>query len=164
MGAKADCRWLSQPDRYTPPMVELVLVKAEDVRPLRREVLRPGKAAKSSEYEGDDDSRTLHMVFKDGKTIVGTVSVFHDPRDDLESEVWRVRGMAVVGDRQRQGIGARLLSAVKAVVEKRGGGAWANVRLSALPFYSAQGFLVDSNEFKVPGLGPHVVMIWRPKP
>ncbi|MFT7464961.1 MAG: putative N-acetyltransferase YhbS [Pseudohongiellaceae bacterium] len=145
-------------------MVELVLVKAEDVRPLRRQVLRPGKAAKSSEYEGDDDSRTMHAVFKDEKTIVGAVSLFHDPRGDVESEVWRVRGMAVLPERQGEGIGGRLLGAVKAVAEKRGGGVWANVRMTALPFYSAQGFKVDSNEFKIPGLGEHVVMIWRPKP
>lgn len=145
-------------------MVELVLVKAVDVRPLRGEVLRPGKAAKASVYEGDDDSRTMHAVFKNGEAIICAVSLFHDPRGDVGSEVWRVRGMAVSPEWQRQGFGARLLSAVKAVAEKRGGGVWANVRLPALPFYTAQGFRVDSDEFQIRGIGPHVVMIWHPKP
>jgi GNAT superfamily N-acetyltransferase len=145
-------------------MVELVLVKAADVRPLRREVLRPGQPDDASTYEGDDESRTLHAVFKDGATIVGVVSLFHDPIGDVGSEVWRVRGMAVHPDRQRQGFGTRLMSAVQAVVEKRGGGVWANVRLDALAFYSARGFVVVSDEFELEGAGTSVVMTWSPKP
>lgn len=145
-------------------MVELVLVKADDVRPLRREVLRPGQPDEASTYAGDDDSRTLHAVFKDDATTVGVVSLLHDPRGDVGSEVWRVRGMAVLPDRRREGLGTRLMSTVQAVVEKRGGGLWANVRLSAIPFYSARGFLAVSDEFEVDGVGTHVVMTWTPKP
>lgn len=143
------------------------MVKAEEVRPLREQILRPGRPKKESVYPGDDEPRTLHLVLKEKKTVLGGVSLFHDPRGDAGArgtpgcEVWRVRGMAVIPERRREGLGRRLGQAVQAVVEKRGGGVWANVRTDARPFYEALGWVAEGETFVLKGIGEHVLMTWR---
>jgi GNAT superfamily N-acetyltransferase len=145
-------------------MPELVLSKAEECRPLRRAVLRPHQGPEACVYEGDDDTRTLHLLAKEGKQVLGVISVYHDPRGEVGSEVWRIRGLAVDPEHRGQGLGRMLLAAVQAVVEKRGGGLWANVREGAVDFYAAHGFERQGGPFEVPDLGPHLVMTWRPAP
>ena len=147
-------------------MTELVLVDAEAVRPLRQEVLRPGQPPENSVYPQDADSRTMHAAVRleDGGEIVAVGTLLPDPRDkdDAASEVWRIRGMAVDPDRRRMGFGAQVLKMLQAVVQARGGGVWANVRTPAREFYAAHGFEAHGEEYELPGIGPHVLMTWRP--
>lgn len=145
-------------------MTELVLVKAADCRPLRHEVLRPEQPVEACEYPDDDLDTSVHLAVKDGKRTVGVLSMYRHERDGLGSEVWRVRGMAVPEDERRKGHGRQLLLAAQAVAEKRGGGMWCNARSTAAPFYQAFGFEVLGDEFEIEGIGPHVIMTWRPQP
>ena len=137
------------------------MVHVCEVRPLRREVLLPESAGQGPPWPGDEDSRTLHLVIKDGKRTLAAVSLVHEPRAELGSEVWRIRGPLVVDGRRREGLGSQLAKAVQAVVEKRGGGLWARLPLVALPFFSALGFKSLPDD----GAGDDdLLMCWRPKP
>lgn len=147
-------------------MTELVLVSGEECLPLRREVLRPGQPPENSVYPEDSDPRALHAAVRledKGQLVaVGTLLPDALDKDDATSEVWRIRGMAVDPDLRRQGYGAQVLKMLQAVVKARGGGVWANVRSPAVAFYAAHGFGEQSDEFELPGIGPHVLMTWRP--
>lgn len=145
-------------------MAELVLLKAEDCIPLRREVLRPGRPAKESSYPQDENERSTHYGIRQRNKTLAVISMLHDPRGEIGSEMWRIRGMAVLPEHQRKGHGAMLLKTIQAIVTKRGGGLWANVRTGVAPFYAAHGFSAEGEEFDLKGIGPHVVMTWRPKP
>jgi predicted GNAT family N-acyltransferase len=62
------------------------------------------------------------------------------------------------------GFGAALLAGcLDAVAEAGGSELWCNARMTAVGFYRRAGFEVVSDEFDVPGIGPHVVMT-RPVP
>ena len=62
------------------------------------------------------------------------------------------------------GYGAALLAGcVEEVVGAGGTELWCNARMVAVGFYRRAGFEVVSEEFDVPGIGPHVVMT-RPVP
>jgi GNAT superfamily N-acetyltransferase len=67
--------------------------------------------------------------------------------------------MATRADRQGRGLGTIALDAALAGAARRGGSVvWCNARLRAIPFYRRAGFAVVSDEFDVPGIGPHRVL------
>ncbi|GJM21382.1 MAG: N-acetyltransferase [Planctomycetota bacterium] len=149
-------------------MSELVLVSPADCLDLRSRILRPGQPLKACNYPGDADPRCLNAAVRleDDGPLVAIGTLHHDPRDtdDASSEVWRIRGMAVEESCRRQGLGAQVLKTLQAVAEARGGGVWANVRTPAREFYAAHGFVAQGEEYELPGIGPHVLMTWRPAP
>jgi GNAT superfamily N-acetyltransferase len=145
-------------------MAELVLLKAEDCVPLRREVLRPRRPKKESLYPQDDDDRSTHYGVRQRDKTLGVISMLHDQRGGIGSEMWRIRGMAVLADEQRKGYGGMLLKTIQAIATKRGGGLWANVRTGVVEYYRSHGFSEEGDVFDLKGIGPHVVMTWRPKP
>jgi GNAT superfamily N-acetyltransferase len=108
-------------------------VTAEDIRPLRHSVLRPGQAFLETRYPGDDAG--LHFGAFDGDRLVGIASLYEEGRADGPAGGWRLRGMATDPDVRGAGYGAALLAAC---VEE-----------------------VVSEEFDVPGIGPHLVMARR---
>ncbi len=72
---------------------------------------------------------------------------------------WRVRGMATLPAFRGRGAGSAVLNAL--LEHARAGGAtavWANVRTPARTLYERAGFIVISDEFELPQIGPHVVM------
>jgi len=145
-------------------MAELVLVKAEDCLPLRQSVLRPGLPEKESVYPNDNNDRSTHYAMRHRKQTLGVISMLHEPRGDVGSEMYRIRGLAVLPEHQRQGLGTTLLKTIQTIATKRGGGLWANVRESAVPFYARAGFVAEGEEFDLKGIGAHRLMTWRPAP
>jgi GNAT superfamily N-acetyltransferase len=144
-------------------MVELVMLDALAVMPVRQAVLAPDakSAPKRLFWDGDDEPRSMHLAVRDGKALVAAVSLFHDPVGEVGSEVWHVRGPLVVETQRRKGHARRLLQAVQAVVEKRGGGLWTRVPLPSLPFYSGEGFTASSDSGKG---AEEMLLVWHPKP
>jgi len=138
--------------------VEVRPVGTEDVRPLRHAILRPGRPWEDTAFPGDRDPATVHLAAFDGDRLVGIASLYREPRAD-GTDGWRLRGMATAEDARGRGAGRSLLAACIAHVAARGGGElWCNARTPAIGFYAAAGFEVVSDEFDVPGIGPHVVM------
>ncbi len=132
-------------------------VSAEDIRPLRHRVLRPGQAFLETRYPGDDAG--VHFGAFDGDRLVGIASLYEEDRVDGPAGGWRLRGMATDPDVRGAGYGAALLVAcVEQVAGAGGTELWCNARMVAVGFYRKGGFEVVSEEFDVPGIGPHVVM------
>ena len=129
---------------------------AEEVRPLRHSVLRPGQTFEETAYPGDDLPDTVHLGAFDGDRLVGIASLY---KEDREGPGWRLRGMATETGVRGAGFGAALLTACIDHVAAAGGSElWCNARMSAVGFYRRAGFEVVSEEFDVPGIGAHVVM------
>src|SRR5262245_43259388 len=149
------------------PMTELILVKAADCLALRERILRPGRPVSAYTYAADADPRALHFGLRAGKQLIGVASLLPEARGPKSPggagpETWRLRGMAVDGDRRGQGFGRMLLQAVQAVVQQRGGGLWMTARTGVRSFYEHYGCEVVGEVFELPGAGPHVVMTWHP--
>ncbi len=143
-------------------MNELIVVRAEECRPLRERVLRPGQPPAAWTYPDDDHARALHLAVKDGARVIGVASLLPEGRDGAR-ETWRLRGMAVLEEHRRQGLGHMLLLAVQAVVNQRGGGLWCTARTGVEGFYVRHGFVRHGEPFEITGGGPHVVMTWNPR-
>ena len=132
-------------------------VTAEDIRPLRHAVLRPGQEFLETRYPGDDAG--VHFGAFDGDRLVGIASLYSEDRVDGPAGGWRLRGMATDPGVRGAGFGAALLAAcMDEVVGAGGTELWCNARMAAVGFYRRAGFEVVSDEFDVPGIGQHVVM------
>jgi len=125
--------------------------KAEEIRPLRHDVLRPGHPVEASVY-AEDDGSAVHLGAWDDGVLVGCATVFPQawpgPLPAAEPSAWRLRGMAVATSRQTGGVGTQVLAAaVRAAREAGARLLWANARSSALGFYLRHGWEVAGEEF-----------------
>lgn len=132
---------------------------------VRHSVLRPHQTAEQCRYEGDEDTTTFHIGATHGDgDVIGTATVVccNESRFKQFSaeRQFRLRGMAVANDFQRQGIGAALLNACLEEATKRDGDMfWCNARLVAVDFYRKYGLSVLNDvPFDIQGIGPHHVM------
>jgi len=154
----------------------IATITAEQTRPLRQTVLRPGYAPRYSVYPGDDDPQTLHLgAVTPAGAVIAVASVYLEPLPndgrllpdagawrENESKAWRLRGMAVAEAYRGQGVGSALLYATFAAVRDRGGAVyWANARTSAVPFYTRHGLEPLTDEFDIPTVGRHFRMARR---
>jgi GNAT superfamily N-acetyltransferase len=138
--------------------MEIRLVEAEVVRPLRHAVLRPGATWDESVYPVDHLDDTLHLAVYDGDAVIGTATVFAEPHDGRPA--WRLRGMAVADENRGQGVGSRLLAEVVEQVRRQGAGLlWCNARTAALPFYTRHGFTIVGEEFLAAHGVPHYLAL-----
>lgn len=134
-------------------------IRAEEARPLRLRVLRPGQPPESVVYPADALPDTVHFgAYQDGNLVgVGTLQRSPDPRDGGPS--WQLRGMATAPEVRGQGHGAAILRAAEAYVRSQGAHElWFNARVVALGFYERLGYAREGPEFDIPGIGPHFVM------
>jgi predicted GNAT family N-acyltransferase len=140
--------------------LEVRPISAEDTRPLRHAVLRPGQSFEQTVYSRDDHPETLHLGVFDGDRLVAIASLYREARPHRAGRSsWRMRGMATDPAARSRGAGTAVLDAAVAHVAARGGGElWCNARIPALGFYQRSGFEVDGEEFEIDGIGPHVVM------
>jgi GNAT superfamily N-acetyltransferase len=136
----------------------------EEIRPLRHAVLRAGYPIEASVY-AEDVGAAVHVGAWDGGEVVGCATVFPQPWPGpdpaAEPAAWRLRGMAVAGDRQGSGVGTQVLD--EAVAAARAAGAplvWANARTAALGFYLRHGWQVAGSEFVANDTGlPHFPIV-----
>jgi GNAT superfamily N-acetyltransferase len=135
-------------------------VDAEEVRPLRAEVLRPGQPHERLIFPGDDEPETLHAAVAMEGRIVGVASVMREPypHDPLPGD-WRVRGMATSADMRGRGIGGALLARCEEHARDHAGARlWCNARVRARALYERAGFTVDGEVFEIALIGPHYLM------
>jgi GNAT superfamily N-acetyltransferase len=135
-------------------------ISAAETRPLRQAILRPHQRVEELAYPGDDSTETAHFgAFVNGE-LIGIASVYREaPHGETNDKSWRLRGMAVVPQFHRKGIGSLLLHACIDHARKHGGAMmWFNARKPAVPFYEAHGFQIRGEEFMLPDIGPHYFM------
>ena len=136
-------------------------INVEEVRTIRQIVLRPGMSPQTCIYPHDDDG--THFGAYLINTLVGIVSYYHQSHPDkFDPKAWRLRGMATLEEYRRIGVGKTLIEIGNKFVKQQGGNSvWCNARKSAVGFYEKFNFNVISEEFEIPLIGPHLVMVCK---
>ncbi|MGN6870383.1 MAG: GNAT family N-acetyltransferase [Solirubrobacteraceae bacterium] len=132
---------------------ELRSVSLADTRPLRQQVLRPHQAVE--ELAGHEPAGAVAFGAFQGSELVavGLVGRDGEPGD------WRVRGMATAPRARGQGAGSAVLHAlVQHAIAHGARRVWCNARTPALTLYQRAGFVVASDEFELPDIGPRYRM------
>ena len=131
---------------------------AEEIWPLRHEVLRAGLSFETAKFDGDLDDTTRHFGTFADRNVLCCLSLFQSTWND--SDAWQLRGMATTATHQRQGIGQLLLMfAIDAArQEKPSWPLWCNARTTAIGFYEQAGWSTATDVFDIPTAGPHVKM------
>lgn len=136
----------------------------DDVVPLRARVLRPGRPVETAIWPCDAQPDTRHWAARDGDAVVAVATVAREPMPAtppltapvVEAPGWQLRGMAVEGGLQGQGVGRAVLDAL---TDEVGAPMWCNARARAVTFYARAGWRVVSDEFDIAGVGPHFRMV-----
>ena len=127
---------------------------------VRNPVLRPNLPVESCRFEGDQLHSTVHLGYFDQEKLVGIVSVFEKANANWpNSSQIQIRGMAVLEDFQKQGIGEKLIQTViKEALNNKTELIWFNARKNAVPFYEKLGFHIYGTAFEIEGVGTHYLM------
>ena len=135
-------------------------IQADDVLAIRNEVLREGRLTLDEcRFLNDDAEGAFHLGYFDNDKLV-CIASFH-PRNykEFPGKAYQLRGMATLESHRGKGFGNQLVNF--AIVYMRGQKVqyvWCNARKKAVPFYKNLGFETVSDEFEVPGIGPHYVL------
>ena len=138
-------------------------ISAADTLSIRQQVLRPNWTIDQCNFEGDQSETTFHIgAFKDGE-LIGIATMMRVSSAELaaiDTDQYRLRGMAVLPGYRDQGIGRSILDECIAEVRRRECKLfWCNARIKAARFYTAAGFSKTSETtFDVPGAGLHFLM------
>lgn len=135
-------------------------ITADDVLPLRNEVLREGKLTPDEcRFLNDDAESSFHLGYYVEDELACIASFHPQTYDGFEGKAYQLRGMATTEKFRGQGLGNRLVNfAITYLRGQQVNYIWCNARKKALQFYLGVGFEVISPEFDVPGIGPHYVM------
>ncbi len=133
-------------------------ITAEQTLPLRSLVLRNGLPEAECLFDHDKLPTTFHLGYIDEMgEIVCVLTCMKENHGKLPKDAYRLRGMATHPDSRRKGFAAELLNAaithLKTQLEVDY--LWFNARTNAFLFYEALGFEFMSDEFDIPGIGPH---------
>jgi GNAT superfamily N-acetyltransferase len=135
-------------------------ISVEDVLAIRNEVLREGRLTLDEcRFPGDELEGSFHLGYFDHDILVCAASFHPKNYDGYDGKAYQLRGMATLENYRGKGIGNQLVNF--AIVYLRGQKAnyvWCNARKKAIRFYQNLGFEIISNEFDVPGAGPHHVL------
>jgi GNAT superfamily N-acetyltransferase len=141
---------------------EVAFVEPGRVRPLRTEVLRPGRPLESSVLPGDDHPLSRHAAITlDGVAVaVGSVLPEAPPWAPDLPDSWRLRGMATRDGLRSGGLGSVVLHALLAHARRENGRfIWCAARIGAQTFYERFGFDTRGERFMTEGV-EHIHM-WR---
>jgi len=124
-------------------------------RALRRSVLRPHQSIEEMRETEPQGAHAVGVI--DGDELIATGLIAPDPARGYG--LWRVRGMATKPRARGRGAGTAVLDALLEHARAQGASrGWCNVRTNACSLYERAGFKTVSEEFELPGIGPHVVM------
>jgi len=127
---------------------------------VRQPVLRPGKSTDTCIFDGDDLPTTIHFGIYENEQILGVISVFQASHDFFNEErQYQIRGMAVLENQQKKGLGDQLVQAAEQYVcQQNGKKIWFNARQIAVGFYNKMGYTVIGEPFNIGDIGAHFVM------
>jgi ribosomal protein S18 acetylase RimI-like enzyme len=129
---------------------EVRRVSLADTRDLRQRVLRPHATADELATHEPAGAVAFGAFTGPELVAVGLVGADGDPGD------WRVRGMATASEARGRGAGTAILQAlVEYAIAHGATRVWCNARTPALNLYRRVGFLLASEEFFPPEIGPH---------
>jgi ribosomal protein S18 acetylase RimI-like enzyme len=128
-------------------------ISLAETRPLRHAVLRPHETVASLTAHEPSDAFAVGVFDGGALVAVGFIGA------DGEPGAWRVRGMATAPAARGKGAGSAVLDGLLGHAVAFGASrVWCNVRTPARSLYERAGFRAVSEEFELPGIGPHFVM------
>lgn len=135
-------------------------ISASDVLPLRNQVLREGRLTLNEcRFATDDLPGSFHLGWFEQEQLICIVSFHEQAYAGKQGAGYQLRGMATSPVYQGQGIGYQLVAfAIEELKQKAADYVWCNARKKAVTFYQRLGFIIVSDEFEVPGIGPHYAM------
>ena len=140
--------------------MDIKVVAAKDIRPLRNLVLRPNLPIETTYYDLDNDIETFHLASIMDNTII-SIGTFY-PENDVELQTkngYRLRGMATHPKFRRKSAATKLMKESFVLLkEKKCDFLWCNARLVAVEFYKSLGFKITGKIFDIPSIGPHYKM------
>ena len=140
--------------------MDIKVVAAKDIRPLRNLVLRPNLPIETTYYDLDNDIETFHLASIMDNTII-SIGTFY-PENDIELQTkngYRLRGMATHPKFRRKSAATKLMKESFVLLkEKKCDILWCNARLVAVEFYKSLGFKITGEIFDIPSIGPHYKM------
>ena len=132
-------------------------ISADEVLPIRNEVLRGGKTSfEACRFDNDELKSSFHLGYFVNTELAGVASFHNQSLINFNGKGYQLRGMATAEKYRRKGFGNQLLNF--AMVYLRGQMVdylWCNARKTALIFYLNAGFEIISLEFDIPGIGAH---------
>ena len=134
-------------------------INPEEVLPLRSLVLRNSIPLEQCVFPTDQLGFHLGAHDETGK-LVSVASFFAEDYPDRAVGGFRLRGMASDPDFAGKGYGAELVKfAIDKLRSDNASYIWCSARLVAVGFYAKLGFEIVSDEFEIPGIGPHFNML-----
>jgi ribosomal protein S18 acetylase RimI-like enzyme len=135
-------------------------ISAAQTLPLRSLVLRNGLQLEKCVFSTDHNEDGFHLGFFTGEEITSIATFFWEDYPDEPVGGVRLRGMATHPHYAGKGQGAALINfAERELSSQNASYIWCNARKVAIGFYEKSGFRIISEEFDIPGIGPHVNMI-----
>lgn len=127
---------------------------------VRQPVLRPGKPIETCHFEGDNLESTKHFGLFSNEKLAGIASLFiHSTPFIKEEPQFQLRGMAVLPEFQKKGLGEALVKHAENNALERGGKIiWFNAREIAVAFYKKLGYEIIGEPFDIADIGKHYVM------
>ncbi len=127
---------------------------------VRHPVLREGKPIESCHFAGDDLPTTFHLGYYISEQLVGVVTLMKNSHEAIYLDTaFQLRGMAVLSNFQKRGIGEVLVKEAEKLVLARGGTLiWMNAREIAVRFYEKLQYETFVEPFNIPKIGLHFVM------
>ena len=140
--------------------VNIRIVDAEIIRPLRHSELRKGQDFSTTSYLKDYELDTFHMAYISNEKIVTCATFYPEKSTKIKSEnAYRLRGMATDSNFQRKGYASDLMEeSFKKLKNRDCDMVWCNARLVAVDFYKSVGFKITGEIFDIEGIGPHYYM------
>jgi predicted GNAT family N-acyltransferase len=140
-------------------MISIKEIKANETIGIRKEVLRKNIDL-PAQFTGDHDVDTIHVGLYDNDVLACAVSFMHENYMESNKKQYQLRGMTTKEIFQGKGFGKKLLEkSVEILKSKNTKIIWCNARVKALGFYVKLGFKTVGNEFDIPPVGGHYVMI-----
>lgn len=141
--------------------VEIRVISAAQVMPLRCAVLRPNRPVAVAQFPDDDAPTTRHFgAIRDGQ-VLGIASLFRAEMAERPGlTAIQLRGMATAPEVRGAGFGRALVLACVDFAKASGVEIlWCNARTGAVDFYRKLGFETVGQEFHMPDVGPHFRML-----
>lgn len=135
-------------------------ITQEETFPLRSLVLRNGATYDKCILPTDAAEGIFHLgLYVEGQLIcIGTF--FPEDYPGKGAAGMRLRGMATDPAYAGKGFGAQLINFAVAELSAAGDVyMWCNARAAAVGFYRRLGMEIVSEEFNIPGIGPHFDML-----
>lgn len=141
--------------------MEVKQIEAKDTYNIRHEILRPEGSIEECKFDGDENEVTFHLGAYIDDELCSVASFYLDSHPDIKEEYqFRLRGMATVKAHQGKGLSRALLKTAFPLIKKNHVNTlWCNARTSAVGFYEKVGFEIISDEFDIPTIGPHFLMV-----